>query len=103
MQDLEVKAEEDKQTFIEMLDNAYERAPMSQPSAMNTVRHALQKKVISWDNEFTVFEQKYIASDIERAKRMTSTHLRRLFDPSSTVSYLADARLSCGLRVARRI
>lgn len=52
MQELEEKAIQDREAFLAMVDAAYEDVPVSQPSQMNTVRHALQKKVVSWDTEF---------------------------------------------------
>lgn len=48
----EDKANADQQYFESLLDKAYEEAPISQPSALNSVRVALQAKVVQWETEF---------------------------------------------------
>jgi 1-phosphatidylinositol-3-phosphate 5-kinase len=48
----EDRARKDQQFFEGLLDKAYEDAPIGQPSALNSVRVALQAKVVSWETEF---------------------------------------------------
>lgn len=48
----EERANQDQRQFEALLDQAYENAPISQPSALNSVRVALQAKVVSWETEF---------------------------------------------------
>jgi 1-phosphatidylinositol-3-phosphate 5-kinase len=52
MQALAEAAATDRQTFMRMLDKAYEDAEVNKPSSMNVVRHALMKKINTWDNDF---------------------------------------------------
>lgn len=52
MQDFAERAAEDKESLMSMLDAAYESTPLSRPSSLNAVRHALNQKAISWDKEF---------------------------------------------------
>lgn len=48
----EDRANADQAYFEIMLDKAYEDAPISQPAALNSVRVALQAKVVHWETEF---------------------------------------------------
>lgn len=48
----EERALKDQTDFESLLDKAYEDTPISQPSALNTVRVALQAKVVQWETEF---------------------------------------------------
>lgn len=48
----EERAIQDQAYFEGLLDKAYEDTPISQPSALNSVRVALQAKVVQWETEF---------------------------------------------------
>lgn len=48
----EERAMADQLFFTRMLDKAYEDTPISQPSALNAVRVALQAKVVQWETDF---------------------------------------------------
>lgn len=48
----EERAIKDRSHFESLLDKAYEDTPISQPSALNTVRVALQAKVVQWETDF---------------------------------------------------
>lgn len=48
----EERAMQDQTYFEGLLDKAYENAPISQPGALNSVRVALQAKVVQWETEF---------------------------------------------------
>ena len=52
MQEFEQRANEDRREFLDMLETAYEETQVNKPSAMNVVRHALVKRIVSWDNDF---------------------------------------------------
>lgn len=105
------KAEEDRTSFAQTLDQMYEDTPLSRPSEINRARQTLNSFVASWDKDFSAcvclilqvtqlmlpsllsFEQQYIPTDAERARRATSTQLRRLFsDPSSSAPPSPDLR-----------
>ena len=92
MQELEARAEKERDAFTELLDHVYQTAPLSQPSMLNKARHELQEKQLVWDNEFAMFEKKYIISDFEKTRRATSTQLRRLFDPAGSAPASPDFR-----------
>ena len=60
------------------LDRTYRLSPNTDVLALNSVYRALQDKVVQWDTEFQELEKKYLPSE-QDIKRMTVSHLKRLF------------------------
>jgi 1-phosphatidylinositol-3-phosphate 5-kinase len=76
------RAESDRKAIVNLLDQTFRESEHSSDLALNSVRLALQNKVVEWDGEFAAFEQKWLPSEKD-VRRLASHQLKRLFSDSS--------------------
>ncbi|GMK53948.1 hypothetical protein CspeluHIS016_0105340 [Cutaneotrichosporon spelunceum] len=72
------RAVADRDETVNSLKLTYKQTPPTDVLAINVVLQALQDKVIQWDLDFLDVEKLYMPSEKD-LKRMTATHLKRLF------------------------
>ncbi|WVR06352.1 hypothetical protein IAU60_003383 [Kwoniella sp. DSM 27419] len=72
------KAVADREEMVNLLNRTYKLTPMTDVLALNTVLRSLQDKVVQWDSEFADIEKAFMPSEKD-LRRMTATHLKRLF------------------------
>lgn len=83
--------------MVNLLNRTYKLTPMTDVLALNSVLRALQDKVVQWDNEFAEVEKSFMPSEKD-LKRMTATHLKKLF-PNQEVFNSLDRNVA-GVSVA---
>ncbi|KAL1412846.1 Mitochondrial distribution and morphology protein 12 [Vanrija albida] len=72
------RAVADRDEMVNSLNRTYKQAPPTDVLAINVVLQALQDKVIQWDLDFLEVEKLYMPTEKD-LRRMTATHLKRLF------------------------
>ncbi|BEJ13748.1 hypothetical protein CspHIS471_0309220 [Cutaneotrichosporon sp. HIS471] len=72
------RAVADRDETVNSLKLTYKQTPPTDVLAINVVLQALQDRVIQWDLDFLDVEKLYMPSEKD-LKRMTATHLKRLF------------------------
>uniref|UniRef100_V5GKN1 1-phosphatidylinositol-3-phosphate 5-kinase n=1 Tax=Kalmanozyma brasiliensis (strain GHG001) TaxID=1365824 RepID=V5GKN1_KALBG len=80
------RCELDRREVEALVAQLYEFSPATDVLCLNQARRMLQEKVVKWDVDFIEFEKTCIPSEKD-IRRITTTHLKRLFsekDPSET-------------------
>lgn len=72
------RAVADREELVNLLNRTYKLTPMTDVLALNTVLRTLQDKVVQWDSDFAEIEKTFLPSEKD-LRRMTATHLKRLF------------------------
>ncbi|KAK4687031.1 hypothetical protein P7C73_g3088, partial [Tremellales sp. Uapishka_1] len=72
------RAVADREELVNLLNRTYKLTPMTDVLALNTVLRTLQDKVVQWDLDFADIEKAFMPSEKD-LRRMTATHLKRLF------------------------
>ncbi|WVQ65810.1 uncharacterized protein L199_003988 [Kwoniella botswanensis] len=72
------RAVADREEMVNLLNRTYKLTPMTDVLALNTVLRTLQDKVVQWDSDFAEIEKSFMPSEKD-LRRMTATHLKRLF------------------------
>ncbi|ORY28463.1 hypothetical protein BCR39DRAFT_534797 [Naematelia encephala] len=72
------RAVADREELVNLLNRTYKLTPMTDVLAINTVLRNLQDKVVQWDADFADIEKAFMPSEKD-LRRMTATHLKRLF------------------------
>ncbi|SPO21186.1 probable FAB1 - phosphatidylinositol 3-phosphate 5-kinase [Ustilago trichophora] len=78
------RCELDRREVEALVAELYEFSPSTDVLCLNQARRMLQEKVVKWDVDFIEFEKNCIPSEKD-IRRITTTHLKRLFsekDPS---------------------
>ncbi|GAC99304.1 hypothetical protein PHSY_006905 [Pseudozyma hubeiensis SY62] len=78
------RCEVDRREVEALVAELYEFSPATDVLCLNQARRMLQEKVVKWDIDFIEFEKNCIPSEKD-IRRITTTHLKRLFsekDPS---------------------
>ena len=78
------RCELDRREVEALVAELYEFSPATDVLCLNQARRMLQEKVVKWDVDFIEFEKNCIPSEKD-IRRITTTHLKRLFsekDPS---------------------
>lgn len=78
------RCELDRRDVEALVAELYEFSPATDVLCLNQARRMLQEKVVKWDVDFIDFEKNCIPSEKD-IRRITTTHLKRLFsekDPS---------------------
>lgn len=78
------RCELDRREVEALVAELYEFSPATDVLCLNQARRMLQEKVVKWDIDFIEFEKNCIPSEKD-IRRITTTHLKRLFsekDPS---------------------
>ena len=78
------RCELDRREVEVLVAELYEFSPATDVLCLNQARRMLQEKVVKWDIDFIEFEKNCIPSEKD-IRRITTTHLKRLFsekDPS---------------------
>ncbi|WVF69167.1 hypothetical protein IAT40_003942 [Kwoniella sp. CBS 6097] len=73
------RAVADREEIVNLLNRTYKLTPMTDVLALNTVLRTLQDKVVQWDSDFADIEKAFMPSEKD-LRRMTATHLKRLFN-----------------------
>ncbi|WVQ96669.1 hypothetical protein IAU59_003775 [Kwoniella sp. CBS 9459] len=73
------RAVADREEMVNLLNRTYKLTPMTDVLALNTVLRTLQDKVVQWDSDFADIEKTFMPSEKD-LRRMTATHLKRLFN-----------------------
>ncbi len=82
------RCELDRREVEALVAELYEFSPATDVLCLNQARRMLQEKVVKWDIDFIEFEKNCIPSEKD-IRRITTTHLKRLFsekDPSEARS-----------------
>jgi 1-phosphatidylinositol-3-phosphate 5-kinase len=82
LSELARRAEADRKEIADLLEQTFHENEHSSGLALNSVRLALQNKVVEWDGEFASFEQKWLPSEKD-VKRLTRLQITRFFSESS--------------------
>ncbi|WWC88696.1 uncharacterized protein L201_003609 [Kwoniella dendrophila CBS 6074] len=72
------RAVADREEMVNLLNRTYKLTPLTDVLALNTVLRTLQDKVVQWDADFAEVEKTFMPSEKD-LRRMTATHLKRLF------------------------
>jgi 1-phosphatidylinositol-3-phosphate 5-kinase len=72
------RAVADRDEIVNSLNRTYKQTQPTDVLAINVVLQALQDKVIQWDLDFLEVEKMYTPTEKD-LRRMTATHLKRLF------------------------
>nr|XP_019045669.1 1-phosphatidylinositol-3-phosphate 5-kinase [Kwoniella bestiolae CBS 10118]OCF24599.1 1-phosphatidylinositol-3-phosphate 5-kinase [Kwoniella bestiolae CBS 10118] len=72
------RAVADREEMVNLLNRTYKLTPMTDVLALNMVLRTLQDKVVQWDSDFAEIEKSFMPSEKD-LRRMTATHLKRLF------------------------
>nr|XP_018262401.1 1-phosphatidylinositol-3-phosphate 5-kinase [Kwoniella dejecticola CBS 10117]OBR84559.1 1-phosphatidylinositol-3-phosphate 5-kinase [Kwoniella dejecticola CBS 10117] len=72
------RAVADREEMVNLLNRTYKLTPMTDVLALNMVLRTLQDKVVQWDSDFAEMEKTFMPSEKD-LRRMTATHLKRLF------------------------
>ncbi|OCF33504.1 1-phosphatidylinositol-3-phosphate 5-kinase [Kwoniella heveanensis BCC8398] len=79
MRNMLSRAVADREEMVNLLNRTYKLTPMTDVLALNTVLRTLQDKVVQWDSDFADIEKAFMPSEKD-LRRMTATHLKRLFN-----------------------
>ncbi|ODO05657.1 hypothetical protein I350_04716 [Cryptococcus amylolentus CBS 6273] len=77
----------DKEEMVDLLNRTYKLTPMTDVLSLTTVFRSLQDKVVQWDMDFGDIEKAFIPTEKD-LKKMTATHLKRLFANQDAYSTL---------------
>ncbi|PWZ01426.1 hypothetical protein BCV70DRAFT_198857 [Testicularia cyperi] len=77
------RCEADRREIDALIGELYEYSPATDVLCLNQARRVLQEKVVRWDVEFIEFEKNCIPSEKD-LRRITTTHLKRLFSEKDT-------------------
>ncbi|WWD18488.1 hypothetical protein CI109_102940 [Kwoniella shandongensis] len=81
------RAVADREEMVNLLNRTYKLTPMTDVLALNTVLRTLQDKVVQWDSDFSDIEKAFMPSEKD-LRRMTATHLKRLFEKQDVFNSL---------------
>ncbi|KAK8858596.1 hypothetical protein IAR55_002825 [Kwoniella newhampshirensis] len=81
------RAVADREEMVNLLNRTYKLTPVTDVLALNTVLRTLQDKVVQWDSDFVDIEKAFMPSEKD-LRRMTATHLKRLFDKQDVFNSL---------------
>ncbi|ORX40062.1 hypothetical protein BD324DRAFT_254115 [Kockovaella imperatae] len=72
------RAVADREEMVNLLNRTYKLTELTDVLALNMVLRVLQDKVVQWDQDFADIEKAFMPSEKD-LRRMTATHLKRLF------------------------
>ncbi|WVQ85092.1 hypothetical protein IAT38_007256 [Cryptococcus sp. DSM 104549] len=81
------RAVADREEMVNLLNRTYKLTPVADVLALNTVLRSLQDKVVQWDSDFADVEKAFMPSEKD-LRRMTASHLKRLFANQDVFSTL---------------
>ncbi|WVQ72779.1 hypothetical protein IAR50_002339 [Cryptococcus sp. DSM 104548] len=77
----------DREEMINLLNRTYKLTPMTDVLSLTTVFRSLQDKVVQWDMDFGDIEKAFMPTEKD-LKKMTASHLKRLFANQDAYSTL---------------
>ena len=89
LSDMIKRCEADRREIESMIARTYRSTAPTNVLCLNNVRRALQEKVVKWDVDFIEFEKNFLPSEKD-VRRITTTHLKRLFAEKEPTESKAD-------------